>query len=202
MSASAQIQIRRRRSYAPTRWKNGGGITHEAIRMPAGADAYRWRVSVAEIAASGAFSDFSGYQRRMVLLGGAGLRLRFSNGEQTLLRHAGDLAAFDGALQTQCELLAGPCTDLNLVAANSLEIVETEVRRLAAPLTLRRQPGQTIVLFSIDGGVMVEQEAGESAELELWDLAVLSGAAGAAAIRPCADRPTTASVFLAKLSGY
>src|SRR6266568_2999843 len=109
-----QLQIIRKSSFTATPWKNGGGITHEAIRVPASGDAYRWRVSVAHIDASGPFSEFAAYNRKMVLLRGAGIELRFADGTHKALRKVGELAEFDGALAAHCELLNGPCVDLNL----------------------------------------------------------------------------------------
>jgi hypothetical protein len=102
------VQIVRQSSFVATPWKNGGGITHEAIRVPASGEPFLWRVSVAHIAASGPFSDFAGYNRKMVLLRGAGVALNFANGEQRELRRIGDLVEFDGALATHCELLGVP----------------------------------------------------------------------------------------------
>ena len=47
---------------APTPWKNGGGATREIACWPAGTglDSFDWRISVATIAADGAFSLFAG----------------------------------------------------------------------------------------------------------------------------------------------
>ena len=75
-----KLQVIRRSSFTATPWKNGGGITHEAIRVPATGDPFRWRISVAHIDASGPFSDFAGYNRKMMLLKGAGIELRFADG--------------------------------------------------------------------------------------------------------------------------
>jgi environmental stress-induced protein Ves len=75
------LQIVRKSSFTSTPWKNGGGITHEALRVPASGEPFRWRVSVAHIDTSDPFSDFSGYRRNMVLLRGAGIALNFANGE-------------------------------------------------------------------------------------------------------------------------
>jgi len=91
------------------------GITHEALRVPANGNAFRWRVSVAEIDAPGPFSEFAEYNRKMVLLQGSGVRLTFDGGQQTYLCNVGDLAEFDGAIATECALLSGPCVDLNLM---------------------------------------------------------------------------------------
>src|ERR1700731_4572292 len=103
------LKIIRKSSFTAIPWKNGGGITHEAIRVPAGGDTFRWRVSVAHIDASGPFSEFAEYKRKMVLLKGAGIDLRFGDGTQKSLRKVGELVEFDGALAVHCELLKGPC---------------------------------------------------------------------------------------------
>ena len=198
------MRIVRRSSFTATRWKNGGGITHEAIRVPDGADPQRWRLSVAEIAASGPFSDFTGYARRMVLLGGAGVRLRFATGGEILLKRVGDLAEFDGAVPAECDLLCGPCTDLNLMTANSITAVDAQVARLYRPLDLLRRTGETLVLFCVAGAGAVEQctsapaNTSAPATLEQWDLAVQDGAAAACTVRSLAGGQEEAAVFIAK----
>jgi environmental stress-induced protein Ves len=80
--ADADITIIRRSSFTALPWRNGGGITHEAIRVPPTGDAFLWRVSVAQIDSSGPFSDFAGYDRKMVLLRGRGIALEFGSGER------------------------------------------------------------------------------------------------------------------------
>ena len=114
------MQIIRKSSFTPIPWKNGGGITHEAIRIPATGPSFRWRVSIAQIDVPGPFSDFAGYNRKMVLLRGAGVRLRFGGTRQTELRDIGDMTEFDGGVATECELLGGPCTDFNLIVSKSV----------------------------------------------------------------------------------
>src|ERR1700692_4544347 len=111
------MQIIRRSSLVPVPWKNGGGITHEMIRVPATADPFLWRVSIAQIDASGPFSNFTGYSRKMVLLRGAGLRLKSAAGPDRHLHDIGDMAEFDGAVATACELVNGPGTALNMLGA-------------------------------------------------------------------------------------
>ena len=103
--ADAGIKIIRRSSFTAVPWKNGGGVTHEAIRVPPTGDAFLWRVSVAQIDTSGPFSDFAGYDRKMVLLRGRGVVLEFATGERCALRSIGDWLEFDGAMSTRCELL-------------------------------------------------------------------------------------------------
>ncbi|HMK84730.1 MAG TPA: HutD family protein, partial [Steroidobacteraceae bacterium] len=188
------MHIIRRSSFEAVPWKNGGGITHEAIRVPARGDEFRFRVSVARIEASGPFSDFAAYNRTMVLLEGSAVELRFSNGTRRVLRAVGDMAQFDGALATQCELKHGPCTDLNLITLKTLGEVEARVERLDGTLSLPVRPGCTTLVFPLDAAaVLVEHEA---AMLEPWDLALISGPGRVAArVEPRAPR-AAAAVFV------
>jgi environmental stress-induced protein Ves len=166
------MKIVRQVSFVATRWKNGGGITREAIRVPPVGDPFGWRVSVAQIDASGPFSDFSGYHRKIVLLRGAGVRLTFANGDRALLREVGDLVEFDGAIATYGELVAGTCTDLNLIVSQARHTVRVQVQCLDAAVTLDPADGASIVVFAVTGAVLVENALGESASLDPWDLAI------------------------------
>jgi environmental stress-induced protein Ves len=168
------MQVIRRSSLVPVPWKNGGGITHEMIRMPATGDPFLWRVSIAHIDASGPFSNFTGYSRKMVLLRGAGIRLRFAAGAGRHLHDIGDMAEFDGAVATECELVDGPCADLNLMVAASLTGTRAWVERLLEPRPVRPSFQGTVLAFAISGIVSVELEHREATRLQAWDLAVLS----------------------------
>jgi environmental stress-induced protein Ves len=182
------MHVVRKSSFTATPWKNGGGITHEVMRVPANGNSFRWRVSVAQIDASGPFSDFAEYNRKMVLLRGAGVRLTFDDGQPTYLRHAGDMAEFDGALATRCELLDGPCADLNLMVSKTITDVRAWVERLPEPRSLR--PSGTMLAFAISGIVTLAIGNGESTDLHAWDLAVVSpgdrGAVSPASLGECA----------------
>ncbi len=192
------MRIIRQGEFRSTPWKNGGGITREAIRVPAGGDPFRWRVSVAHIDQPGPFSEFAAYNRIMVLLRGAGVALKFSSGGERLLRKVGDVAEFDGALATLCELLGGPCVDLNLMVAKSLPGVHAQVQRLQQPLVLPPAPGRATLVFPIDAALEV-RAAGAAAGLDPWDLAVISHMAGQPGTLVPRDDSTGALVFLATL---
>lgn len=195
------MRVIRKTSFTVVPWKNGGGITHEVIRVPSSGDPFRWRVSVAEIDASGPFSDFSGYNRTMVLLRGAGVRLTFDDTEHTALCTVGDLARFDGARSTRCDLTDGPCADLNLMVSKSLYRVQAWVHPLQSSRDLSFDQG-TALVFPISGSVSIGDLNGEFATLEAWDLAVLRpGDAGT--VRPAGGDVSTAPaplVFFATLA--
>jgi environmental stress-induced protein Ves len=193
-----KLQIIRKSSFTATPWKNGGGITHEAIRVPASGDPFRWRVSVAHLDASGPFSDFAAYNRKMVLLRGAGIELRFGNGAQKTLRQVGDLVEFDGALTTHCELLQGPCVDLNLMVSKSGSAA-VRVERFIESLSLSAPRNETMLVFAIDRRFKLEITTGQTVTLEPWDLAILSDCSGHLNRLESADSFASPAVFLATL---
>jgi environmental stress-induced protein Ves len=166
------LQIVRKSSFKEISWKNGGGVTHEAMRVAAGGDSFLWRVSVAHIESSGPFSDFAGYRRHMVLLRGLGLTLKFDDGEQCVLRRVGDSVEFDGAGPTHCELLHGPCVDLNFIVSKSLR-ADARIVPLDQSPTALASP-QTALIFSVEAPLLLDGGAGEPVRLEPWDLAVFS----------------------------
>jgi uncharacterized protein len=170
------MHVVRQSQFKASPWKNGGGFTHEAFRVPERDDVFRWRVSVAHIDAAGPFSNFAGYARTMVLLRGAGVVLKLSDGSIQTLRSAGDMARFDGALGVECELVSGPCVDLNLMVSNSLGGVNARIERVRDTLTAELLKDQSMVVFSLDAPLELETQE-DSAFLEPWDLAVINGTA-------------------------
>ena len=193
------MQIIRQSSFRTTPWKNGGGVTHEAVRVPADGAIFRWRVSVATIAASGPFSDFSGYRRCMVLLAGAGVELRFADGTRASLREVGALIAFDGGLAAHCELLAGVCTDLNLMVSTALPPPRVRVLRFTGALSLDAAAQDSLLIFAIGAAVAVTHGGGGREILAPWDLALATTAEdGAVRLNPV-DELSPAQVFVANL---
>jgi environmental stress-induced protein Ves len=102
------------RDFVAQPWKNGGGTTTELAAFPAGARPL-WRVSIADVARDGPFSDFSGYERTIMLLEGAGMVLAFDGREPERIERRLQPFTFDGAWRCDCSLLAGPVRDLNLM---------------------------------------------------------------------------------------
>ncbi len=102
----------------PVPWKNGGGTTREIVCQPAdaGLDRFDWRVSIATIDRPGPFSAFDGIDRTILLLAGAGVRLRSRDGA---IDHVLDKPlvpfAFPGETALDCQLLGGPSTDFNVM---------------------------------------------------------------------------------------
>ena len=110
---------------APVPWNNGGGVTRELLRLPAGGADWTLRISVADIDADGPFSPFPGVTRWFAVLAGAGVRLRWPGHAQQV--HAGEAPLrFDGADAPDCTLFDGPTRDLNvMVRANRADALVT-----------------------------------------------------------------------------
>lgn len=193
-----RLQIVRKASFKATPWKNGGGITHEALRVPQSGDPFRWRVSVAHIDASGPFSEFAGYNRKMALLQGAGVELRFADGMSRRLRNVGDLVEFDGAVPVHCELLGGPCVDLNLMVDKS-DAATARVERFIESVAVKASRTETLLIMPVDRRISLDITLGKSVTLEPWDLAVLSQGGGYIRRLGGAGAAASTAVFLATL---
>jgi uncharacterized protein len=99
-------------------WKNGAGLTREIAVGPRDADGshFDWRFSVAEVERAAPFSVFPGVHRCIVLLVGAGLRLRSGDAQ---IDHRLDVPYqafhFPGDLPLSADLLSGPSADFNVM---------------------------------------------------------------------------------------
>jgi environmental stress-induced protein Ves len=109
-------------SVAPQAWRNAGGQTRELLTWPTASN-WALRISRADIAADGPFSEFSGVQRWFAVLVGAGVRLRFAH-TTTMLREGDPPLQFDGASAPVCELVNGPTQDLNLMARGGRGVMQ------------------------------------------------------------------------------
>ena len=123
---------------AASPWRNGGGVTRELAAWPKSAD-WTWRMSVAEVDASGAFSSFGGVDRWFAVLSGAGVRLDIASGAATVshIQTTRDAPLlFDGGAATHCKLVDGKTQDFNLMVR--ADRAQSHMRRLqgAAPVTL------------------------------------------------------------------
>jgi len=141
-----------------TPWRNGGGLTRELAAGSNGGD-WNWRMSVAEVAASGPFSRFEGVTRWFAVLQGAGVVLQVhtpadavATAEHSLTRIDAPLC-FDGAASTQCRLLDGPTQDFNLMVRDAcLPARMVRVRGAAQELA---HASKTIAVYAVDARAIV-----------------------------------------------
>lgn len=165
-------------SYRVMPWKDGGGSTTELLVHPPGATlagGFLWRVSMADVPASGPFSRFPGVDRSLMLLSGNGMDL--DHGDHGLQRLDGPLrpVTFSGDWETRGRLLDGPCRDFNVMSARGKARHRLGVLRVdGAAAALPRAP--LVVAVCLEGAVEIGGQP-----LGPWELLELEG--GGAEVR-------------------
>lgn len=174
----SQLTVLRAADYPRMPWKNGGGSTEEITRDAGeGLEGFGWRLSIADIAESGDFSLFTGYQRIITVLQGAGMTLDI-DGLKTEPLLPGDPFAFSGNSAVSCTLLEGAIRDFNLIYAPDRYRVSLQWVDVLKPQRLFSS-ASTLLLFSA-----AEQMAANMAEhppqlLEMHDCLQLNNESGA-----------------------
>ena len=97
-------------------WKNGKGQTTEliCINNPQSKQVL-WRISMATVSEDGDFSDFTGFERTLVLLTGNGIDLTHDGHKSHALHNQYDHCVFNGGCTTHAKLVDGPITDFNII---------------------------------------------------------------------------------------
>lgn len=137
-------------------WKNGKGTTTElAINDGGTLDDFEWRLSIASVVEDGAFSDFSGYWRNLVLISGSGISLQHTlNGETktdqlTRLLH---VSSFDGGRKTYGKLLGKSSkvgiSDFNIMTKK--EQFNAEVNTYTNEETVKIKPCDICFVYSLN----------------------------------------------------
>lgn len=141
-------------------WKNGTGLTREIASSPRGAtlDDFDWRLSVAEVAASGPFSAYAGIDRTITLLRGAGMWLRSDDGRVNhRLDNVAAPFAFGGEAAIVATLLGGASSDFNVMTRRGrchADMVALTTDRVLAP-------ADALMLLCVRGTWTVSAGAGE-----------------------------------------
>jgi uncharacterized protein len=170
------------KAYRRTPWKNGGGVTVDiAWDYAAGAEAgswsgVLWRLGRTEIVTPGPFSDLSGYDRILTVIGGGGLVLEVEGGAALDARMPFCPVRFRGEDRIMSRLEAGPVAVLNLIADRAHDI---DVAMLAAGETRTFAAGIAIVYAVEDSVVALDGDHPLGADEALR----LDGASGELAVR-------------------
>ena len=138
------------RGIRPQPWKNGAGITREIAVGPqeAGVGEFDWRFSLAEVERDAPFSVFPGVDRCIVLLRGAGMRLRSDGGE--LDHRLGQALVpfhFSGDTPLTATLIDGPSSDFNVMTRRGAWAADVTTRRSAF-----EQPSADVTLLLCSEG--------------------------------------------------
>jgi len=101
-------------NYVSMPWKNGKGETLELNSEESDDDTgFLWRLSIASVVEEGLFSDFTDYQRILILLDGNGMTLDHKEKSPLITRY--DYCEFKGETNTHATLHDGPITDFNIM---------------------------------------------------------------------------------------
>jgi len=155
------------RDYRSMPWKNGGGTTTEILVRPEGlgvGDRFLCRLSVADVASSGPFSAFSGYERHLVVVAGEGMTLAFP-GDRRLALRPFEPVAFSGDEPAEGTLLGGPVRDLNLIVDRARATGELACLSLDAPARIACAAGETCMVHVLEGDLDVAR-AGDTLVLD------------------------------------
>ncbi|MFD8985614.1 HutD family protein [Streptomyces sp. NPDC059564] len=178
MPGPADIRILRAAERTAVPWKNGGGVTREIAARPEGAGTadFAWRISLAEVAADGPFSEFPGVDRTLTLAEGAGMDLTVA-GERRLVDERYAPRHFPGDRPTGCRLLDGPVVNFNVMYRREGVRARTAVVRGELALTV--PPEGTLLVCALDGPATLDRGPlpGPAAELGPYDAALLTGPA-------------------------
>ncbi|APU38835.1 MULTISPECIES: HutD/Ves family protein [unclassified Streptomyces] len=170
---AGDVRVLRAADRPATVWKNGGGVTREIAAWPpeADMDSFRWRVSLAEVAADGPFSAFTGIDRTLTLAEGAGMDL-VVGGERRLLDERFAPQDFAGDEPTDCRLVRGPVVNFNVMYRRGAATAETAVVR--GRLTVAVEPGETLLVVALEGPAKLEA-SGSGHTLGRYDAALVRG---------------------------
>jgi uncharacterized protein len=170
------MQILRAADYRIMPWKNGAGSTTEIAVSPDGAalDDFDWRISMAQVAADGAFSLFPGVDRTLLVLDGGGIVLTTAGHGVVRLDRDTAPYAFPGDRDTHATLIDGPIVDLNIMSRRGR--VRQTVRRvdLATPRDFSGEA--TVTLIVVERGAAIARADCRDTELSERDCVVLDSA--------------------------
>lgn len=164
----SRLKVLRAAHYPRMPWKNGGGSTEEIARDAGqGLDGFGWRVSIADIAESGGFSAFTGYQRVITVLQGDGMSLNI-DGKPSRHLLPFDALAFSGDSNVDCTLLGGTIRDFNLIYAPQRYQARLQWLDGIVPATLFTS-AQTVLVFSACDDLQVRIAGHPAESLGIYD---------------------------------
>jgi uncharacterized protein len=150
--------------YRAMPWKNGQGTTREIAREPETGEDFLWRLSIAEVAASGDFSLFPGCDRTITLIEGAGMRLAFAAAPERRIERRFEPFDFSGDWPCRCTLLGGSVRDLNLMVDRRRAQGRTEVMRLAGSPIRRSVEAGWLLVYCAEGALSAGGFAAEAGD--------------------------------------
>lgn len=146
-------------------WKNGGGVTVELLAdRNANNGALKWRLSKADIDTDGPFSDFTGYDRTLILLRGNGVTLQHSNQQFDRLASQFAMAVFPGEAGTRATLHDGPVQDFNVITRRGVCTAEVCIAKGPGSTAIQVQ-ANTLLAYAVETDATITMPDGEDVEL-------------------------------------
>jgi len=195
--------------YRVMAWKNGLGSTTEIAVYPPGSgvsgEPFVWRVSIADVPASGPFSPFPGYDRTIMMISGkAGMWLDGAPEGPIDLTRPFTPQTFSGDWEISGRLVEPPLRDFNLMVDRARATGSMTVCRQPGPLRLAAPDGGHALMTLFSGSAKlagIELQAGETLLLDSSETAeglveggeYVSVAAALVTIAPLQDAQAPAS---------
>ena len=145
-------------SYRSMPWRNGLGTTVELAKQDLpGGNGFAWRLSMADVNSDGAFSNFSGYDRTLLLLEGEGITLDCSDRNYRLELPL-QAARFRGEDPTFATLHDGPIKDFNIMShrQSCTASVTAQAGEAAAWTEIN---AQVLLVYAVNGDLRIESNA-------------------------------------------
>ena len=150
------IQILKSENYHEGRWLNGLGVSWDIVAAPpdAGAQDFEWRMALARIDSSVAFSHYANVDRIFTLIEGKGLDLVFNDHKVLKIDKRFVPHEFPGDVKTACAANNGPCRALNLFIRRGTW--KASVRVLSAKDDHNINSRQTTLAFALQGSFKIK----------------------------------------------
>ena len=142
--------------YTRMPWKNGGGVTTEIYKATAPNGEILWRLSIADVASDGPFSEFPGIDRWIMVIEGAGMALTI-DGETKRVDKPFEPLFFSGDSKTDCRLIDGKIRDFNFMIARGFGKGTLQVIRLERTMVARLRE-DTCAVHVLAGAVALDTE--------------------------------------------
>ena len=161
-------RLLRNSDYQRMPWKNGGGTTTEIWKAASPAGEMLWRLSIADVASDGPFSEFPGIDRWIMVISGKGMELTIDGLGTKRLDRPFEPLFFPGDAKTDCRLIDGSIRDFNFMITRSFGKGTLQVSRLTAGMAAPLGEN-TVAIHVLAGGVAIEtNDIRELAASDTW----------------------------------
>ncbi|MCU1694549.1 MAG: hypothetical protein JWR34_612 [Mycobacterium sp.] len=172
MATSTAPHLVRFADCTPEPWANGGGVTRVVAKGRFGGDSadFDWRLSVADVSTSGAFSKLPGVDRVITLTDGPGLLLTVDGQDHTLEPFRP--LPFAGEASTECQVVE-PTRDFNVMTRRG--VCTATVNVCTGSETLAAPSVSIVYVISLKGEAEVQLSSG-AVNLDQFDAVLLTAA--------------------------